>query len=113
MNMPASKGSHYIVAYCTCPPSKADELARELVQRGVCACVNIVPELRSVYRWKQAIEQDTESLLIIKTRKNLWEALEKAVRELHPYEVFELIASTVTAGNADYLDWIDEVTQGV
>jgi periplasmic divalent cation tolerance protein len=106
--MNANKDICHLVAYCTCPPEKADEIARELVRRRVCACVNVVPGLRSVYTWKGAVEEDHESLLVIKTRSDRFGALEAAVREVHPYEVFELIASPVEAGNAAYLRWLDE-----
>lgn len=106
--MPDVSDPRYLVAYCTCPPDEAREIARELVRRRVCACVNVIPGLHSVYTWKGAVEEDAESLLVIKTRSDRFEALEDAVRELHPYEVFELIASAVDRGSAAYLRWLDE-----
>ncbi len=106
--MNENKETCHLVAYCTCPPEKADEIARELVRRRVCACVNVVPGLRSVYTWKGEVEEDSESLLVIKTRSDCFGALESAVAALHPYEVFELIATRVRAGNAAYLRWLDE-----
>ena len=102
------KDTRHLIAFCTCPPEKAPEIARELVRRRVCACVNVVPGLRSVYTWKGEVEEDAESLLVIKTRADCFRVLERAVRELHPYEVFELIASRVDRGSADYLRWLDE-----
>lgn len=106
--MPDVSDPPYLIAYCTCPPEKAREMARELVRRRVCACVNVIPGLHSIYTWKGAVEEDAESLLVIKTRSDHFEALEDAVRELHPYEVFELIASAVDRGSAAYLSWLDE-----
>ena len=106
--MPESKESTYLIAYCTCPPEKAADLARELVRRRVCACVNVVPGLRSFYSWKGNVEDDNESLLVIKTRADRFEALEKAAGDLHPYDVFELVASQVEMGNEAYLRWIDD-----
>ena len=106
--MPDKQDRAYLVAFCTCPPEKAGEIARELVRRRVCACVNVVPGLRSVYIWKGAVEEDAESLLVIKTRADRFRALERAVAEVHPYEVFELIATQVETGNAAYLSWLDE-----
>ena len=106
--MPKSTQGPYLIAYCTCPPDKAANIARELVRRRVCACVNIVPGLLSLYTWKGSVEEDDESLLVIKTRADRFEALEKAVGELHPYEVFELVASRVVLGNDAYLRWIDD-----
>ena len=106
--MSDSEERQYLIAYCTCPADRAEEIARRLVERRVCACVNIVPGLRSVYLWKGSVEEDGEALLVIKTRNDRFEELERAVREVHPYEVFELIASRVERGNAAYLRWIDE-----
>lgn len=101
----------YLIAFCTCPPDKAAEIARHLVRRRVCACVNIVPGLLSVYTWKGAVEEDAESLLVIKTRRDHFEVLENAVAEVHPYEVFELVANRVDRGSAAYLSWIDDCLQ--
>ena len=106
--MPENQDRSYLVAFCTCPPAKADGIARELVRRRVCACVNVVPGLRSVYTWQGAVEEDGESLLVIKTRADRFRALERAVAEVHPYEVFELIATRVEAGNEAYLRWLDD-----
>ena len=97
----------YLIAFCTCPPDKAAGIARELVQRRVCACVNVVPGLRSVYTWRGNVEEDEESLLVIKTRADCFAALEQAMGELHPYEVFELVASRLAIGNAAYFSWMD------
>ena len=107
--MPPVSDHSYCVALCTCPPEKAEQIAGELVRRRVCACVNVVPGLTSVYEWKGAVEQDTESLLIIKTRADRFADLEAAVAELHAYEVFELVALPLERGNAAYLGWIDSV----
>ena len=98
----------YLIAYCTCPPEKAAAIAGELVKRKVCACVNIVPAVQSVYAWKGEVEEDAESLLVIKTRRDRFPRLEQSVREIHPYEVFELVACRVDLGNPAYLRWIDE-----
>ncbi len=98
----------YLIAYCTCPPDKANEIARRLVRRRVCACVNVIPGLRSVYTWKGDVEEDEEALLVIKTRADCFDTLNDAIREVHPYEVFELVASRIERGNPAYLRWIDE-----
>lgn len=107
--MPPALEHTYCVALCTCPPDKAEQLARELVRRRACACVNVIPGLTSVYEWKGAVEQDSESLLVIKTRADRFTDLETTLAELHPYEVFELIALPVERGNAAYLGWIDSL----
>jgi periplasmic divalent cation tolerance protein len=84
-----------------------ERIARELVGRGLAACVNLVPGLVSIYRWKQAVEREPEVLLLIKTRRERFEALRRALVELHPYELPEVIALPVQAGHAPYLEWLD------
>ena len=101
----------YIVVYVTAPEDEAPELARTLVNERLVACVNIVPGLRSFYWWKGKVEDEPEVLCIMKTRSNLFEPLRDRVRELHSYEVEEIIALPIQAGNAPYLDWIKENTQ--
>lgn len=111
--VPAASCPRHLVAFCTCPPDKARELARELVRRRVCACVNVVDGLHSVYTWKGSVEEDAEALLVIKTRSDRFQALENILRELHPYEVFELVAAAVAYGSKPYLDWLDESLAGL
>lgn len=94
------------VVYVTVPLERAQEIARALVDRRVCACVNVLPAVRSFYRWKGAVEDDTEALLVIKTSVEGFEPLRAAVVELHPYEVPEVLAVPVTNGHAPYLDWV-------
>jgi periplasmic divalent cation tolerance protein len=88
----------------------AERIARALVERGLAACVNVVPGVVSVYRWKGAVERGEELLLVIKTRAERLGALRDALVELHPYELPELIALPVAFGHAPYLAWIDEST---
>jgi periplasmic divalent cation tolerance protein len=86
----------------------ARRLAKALVERRLTACVNVIGPVRSVYRWKGTIEEDRELLLLIKTRKDRFEELERALAELHPYEVPELIALPIEHGATAYLRWLDE-----
>lgn len=95
-----------VVAYVTAPVAEAPRLARALVERSLAACVNVLPEVRSVYRWRGDVQEEAEALLIIKTTRSGFDALVRAVRELHPYEVPEVIALPVQAGHAPYLDWV-------
>ena len=89
----------------------AQRIARTLVERRLAACVNVVPGVTSVYAWRGGIETESELLLVIKTRRETLDALRGALLEMHPYEVPELIAVGVEAGNAAYLQWIqDSVT---
>jgi periplasmic divalent cation tolerance protein len=92
-------------------PEKAAEIARALVEERLAACVNLVPAVRSIYRWQGAISDDTETLAIIKTTAARYDELARRLVELHPYEVPEVIAIPVAAGHAAYLAWLgDSVT---
>lgn len=98
----------YCIVLVTAPEADARSIARALVQQDLAACVNILPNLTSVYRWQGEVEEDTEQLLIIKTRRDVLEPLKAAVVEAHPYELPEIIAVPIVDGLKGYLDWIDE-----
>lgn len=101
----------YQVVLCTVPDAKTGEqIGRALVGEALAACVNVVPGLSSIYRWKQDVMQDSECLLVIKTRDSLFEAVQKRIQALHPYELPEVVAVPIVAGSAAYLNWIDENT---
>ena len=85
---------------------QANLLAREIVARRQAACVNILPAIRSFYRWKGKICQDGELMLIAKTQDSEFEGLEATIRELHTYELPEILAFGVTRGSQEFLDWI-------
>jgi periplasmic divalent cation tolerance protein len=101
-----------VVVYVTAPESEAPRLARALVEREVAACVNIVPQIRSIYTWDGKVEDGTESLLIIKTARARFDALREAVVGLHSYQVPEVIALPVVAASAPYRDWVLRSTTG-
>lgn len=86
-------------------------LARTLVEERLAACVNIVPQVRSIYRWQGTIEDEPELLCLIKTTPARFADVERRVTELHPYEVPEIIALPVIAGNDPYLRWVGEQVQ--
>jgi periplasmic divalent cation tolerance protein len=92
----------------TCPPDKAQAIAGALVEERVAACVNVVPSLSSVYRWKGAVHVDSEALLIVKSTRDRFEALKQAVLRHHPYELPEVIAVPVDRGHTPYLEWVIE-----
>ena len=83
-------------------------VAGKLVTERLCACASVSKGHRSFYTWKGNQEASDEILMTIKTRVDLLEKLEKRIRELHPYEVFEFMAVPVIYGNKPYLDWITE-----
>lgn len=101
----------YIVVFVTAPEDEAVDLAKTLVEERLVACVNLVPGLRSIYWWQGKVEDEPEVLCVMKTRSNLFESLRDRVRELHSYEVEEIIALPILAGNLPYLDWIKENTK--
>jgi periplasmic divalent cation tolerance protein len=85
---------------------QANLVASELVSRRHAACVNIVPGLRSIYRWKGKICRDTEFMLMVKTTESEYAAVEAAILELHGYELPEILAFKVCKGEQRFLDWI-------
>jgi len=90
----------------------AERIARSLVEKGVAACVNVVPGVVSFYRWKGRLERDAEVLLVIKTLGERFEALKAALLAEHPYEVPELVALPITAGHERYLEWLEDSVRG-
>jgi periplasmic divalent cation tolerance protein len=90
----------------------AERIARALVEGGLAACVNVVPAVVSLYRWKGRVERDEERLLVIKTRAERFAALKQALISLHPYEVPEVVALAIADGHAPYLEWLDESVAG-
>ena len=102
---PAS-GPGALVVLITIPETNAPGLARALVEEGRAACVNLLPGVRSTYAWAGRVEEAEETLLLVKTTAALYPALERRVRELHPYTVPEVLALPVAAGYGPYLDWI-------
>ena len=104
--------SETVVVVITNLPDRAAALAlaRELIARRLAACVNVLAECTSVYRWQGGVENATETPVLIKTRSALFPEVEAAIRELHPYELPEIIAVPVAYGSADYLDWVGAET---
>lgn len=98
---------------CTCPDTDTDSansIAETLVSEGRAACVNIVPGLRSVYRWEGKMHRDAEWLLLIKTTADQLQQLKARVNELHPYSNPELLALKVDDGLPAYLQWVADAT---
>ena len=96
-----------VVVLVTAPSAeKAAELARTLVEEQLAACGNVLPGLRSIYRWEGKVHDEPEALLILKTRAPLFEALRARVVALHPYQVPEVLRLDVAGGHLPYLEWI-------
>ncbi len=100
-----------LIVYITAPnEEEGAKIARVLVEERLAGCINIVKSIRSIYRWHENIEDDAETLMIVKTQKRLFESLETRVRELHSYTIPEIIAVPVVEGSRQYMNWLEEVT---
>lgn len=97
------------VVLVTAPDQEtARQLAHTLLKEKHCACVNLIPQVQSLYHWQGKIQQDQEILMLIKTSKEKYAALEQRISELHPYDTPEVIALDVAQGSQKYLNWISE-----
>jgi periplasmic divalent cation tolerance protein len=104
--------SEYSACITTAPSDEvAKKLARSIVEAHLAACVNIIPNVRSIYEWESAIHEDNELILFIKTRHELVSQLIDFVKKNHPYQVPELIELPINNGNMDYLKWIDQIVK--
>lgn len=102
-----SETGETLIVFCTCPDAETGaRLADELVSRRLAACVNRVRGVVSTYVWQGAVHEDDEVLLIIKTTALSYRKLESTLRDLHPYELPEILAVPVSKGLPDYLAWV-------
>ena len=108
--MAVSKDSYNIVFVTTANEEDAAAIGRALVEERLAACANLVGPIRSIYRWRAAVEDASEHLLLIKTRASLFPALQARVKQLHTYEVPEIVAVEIKQGSPQYLAWIHEST---
>ncbi len=98
-----------VVAFSTCATEgEALSVARRLLETRVAACVSITQPVRSLYHWKDAIQDDTEYLLVIKSRRDLVERLKTELRAVHSYVTPELVILPIVDGLPDYLEWMDK-----
>lgn len=102
----------YFVVLITVPnEEEAVKISKTLVEEKLAGCINIIKNIRSIYFWQGKIEDDSEVLMIIKTRSDLFEELEKRVKSMHSYTVPEIIGIKIKKGSENYLKWLDEVTK--
>ena len=103
----SSSGAGLSIVLINAPPDDAARIARSLVEQKLAACVNVIPGVRSFYFWDGALQEDSESTLVVKTTDAALEDLTAAVKKLHPYSVPEVIALPLSdAGNPEYLSWV-------
>jgi len=102
----------FVIVLTTLPGEfDAETFASQVVAEQLAACVNILPPMRSVYRWKNAVERADERQLVIKTTTERVAALEARIRTLHPYDLPEFIVIPIVQGSAEYLSWLAESTR--
>lgn len=108
---PQAPDAAVLAVLCTCPDEDtAQRLGAGLVEAGLAACVNVLPSIRSIYRWKGTLQNDQETLMIIKTSRPAYRGLEAWLLERHPYDTPEVLALPVAAGSPAYLSWVLEGT---
>ncbi len=101
-----------LIVICTCPDEVvAKRIAEALVGERLAACVNLLPAVASTYRWEGKICRETESMMLIKTTRDRFQALRERLLSLHPYDVPEIVAVDIATGSAAYLDWIGRETR--
>ncbi len=98
--------SEIVILSTTDTPELADQIAIALVEAQEAACVNIVPSIRTIYRWEGKVQNQGECLLLIKSMTEKFEAVRSRIRQLHTYQVPEVIAIPITAGDPVYLAWL-------
>lgn len=101
--------SEIFIVFCTCSDNaEANRVAQSLVEERLAACVSVLPGLTSIYRWQDKVERASEHLLLVKTTRERLSSLDSRIRELHSYELPEVIAVPVAAGSEKYLTWLRE-----
>ena len=100
-----------IVVLTTCATAEeAGKIARELVSKKLAACVNVLPSVHSIYRWKGEVEEAQETQLVIKSSRGLFDAIRAEIEKLHSYELAEVIALPIVDGSDGYLEWLGRET---
>ena len=99
-----------VVLVTTASEDEAANIGRALVQSGLVACANIVPRIRSIFRWEGKVEEERECLLVLKSQSDHFDQLCKRIRELHSYSVPEIIALPIADGLPEYLAWVRDMT---
>lgn len=106
-NTKSAMGNRYIQVFTTVPKrSDAELIARILMEKKLSACTQIFGPVTSIYKWKGQTKKSKEWMCILKTRKDKYKMLERVVKEIHPYELPEIIAVPIITGSQDYFDWM-------
>jgi len=100
---------NFKIVFVTSKASESEKIAKSVVENKLAACANIVKNINSFYWWENKVQNDTEDLIIFKTKKSKLKKLIKKIKEIHSYTVPEIISFDITKGNKNYLDWIKYV----
>ena len=101
-----NKSEIMVVLVTTSSEEEAVAIAKTIVEESLAACANLIPQARSIYSWQDKVCDETETLMIIKTRAELFEKLSRRVNELHSYDTPEIIGMKVDVGSPEYIDWV-------
>jgi periplasmic divalent cation tolerance protein len=107
-NTPNCAVEELLLALSTCPPDQAEDIAATLVREKHAACINVLPQVKSFYRWQGELESTGEALLVIKCRADSYQGLQQRLLEIHPYELPELITVPLAGGLEPYLAWVSD-----
>jgi periplasmic divalent cation tolerance protein len=102
-----------IVLTTTSSEEEARKIARHLVENRLAACVNIIPQVESIYRWQDKVDSSREWLLLVKTTEKRFPAVRDAILKLHSYDLPECVAINIEDGSSDYLQWLADSVQEV
>ncbi len=102
--------TYCIINTTTSSEEEAKKIANHLVEKKLIACCNIIPKITSIYTWNNRLNEDTEALMIMKTKTELYNTVEEEIKKLHSYEVPEIICTNIENGNKEYLNWINDNT---
>lgn len=104
----------FIIIYCTVPNKKEGKIiAKSLIENNLAACINVIDKIESTFSWDGELCEETEAMMIIKTKKVLFEEIRTSIKELHSYNVPEIIALPIVEADETYLKWIAHETRGV
>lgn len=107
MNSPSTPTDVRVVL-CTCPPGDATRIARTVLEERLVACVNVISGVKSLYWWQGDLQEDGETLLVLKTPASCYDSLERRLQEIHPYDVPEVLSLDVVAGAETYISWVGD-----
>ena len=103
-----SKKVNYVIGFISAPQDNAEMIAKEIVEKKLASCVQIIGPLTSLYWWENKVQQDTEAILLLKTKTFLIDKIQVFIKSIHPYDIPEIIFTPITSALPAYLKWIDE-----